>query len=54
MGEKIIDGRKAGKEANNISEQALDVENAQEFINEMSVYDFILNLNPEKCKGNRD
>ena len=36
------------KEANNIDEQALDVKKAQEFINEKSVYDFILNLTPEK------
>ena len=39
-----------GKEANNIDEQALDVKKAQEFINERLVYDFILNLTPEKAR----
>lgn len=39
-----------GKEANNIDEQALDVKKAQEFINKSSVYDFILNLTPEKAR----
>ena len=38
------------KEANNIDEQALDVKKAQEFINEKSVYDFILNQTPEKVR----
>lgn len=39
-----------GKEANNIDEQVLDVKKAQEFINEKLVYDFILNLTPEKAR----
>jgi hypothetical protein len=39
-----------GKEANNIDEQALDVRKAQEFINENAVYDFILNLTPERAR----
>jgi hypothetical protein len=39
-----------GKEANNIDEQELDVKRAQEFINENAVYDFILNLTPEKAR----
>jgi len=39
-----------GKEANNIDEQALDVKKAQEFINEKAVYDFILNLTPERAR----
>ena len=39
-----------GKEANNIDEQVLDVKKAQEFINEESVYDFILNLTPDKAR----
>ena len=39
-----------GKEANNIDEQALDVKKAQEFINEKLVYDFILNLTPERAR----
>jgi hypothetical protein len=39
-----------GKEANNIDEQALDVKKAQEFINEKAVYDFILQLTPEKAR----
>ncbi|MDW7733674.1 MAG: hypothetical protein SCH66_14750 [Methanolobus sp.] len=38
------------KEVNNIDEQALDVKKAQEFINEKAVYDFILNLTPEKAQ----
>lgn len=43
-------GWRCEKEANNIDEQALDVKKAQEFINERSVYDFILNLTPEKAR----
>ena len=39
-----------GKEATNIDDQALDVKKAQEFINEKSVYDFILNLTPDKAR----
>jgi DNA polymerase elongation subunit (family B) len=39
-----------GKEANNIDEQVLDVKKAQEFINEKAVYDFILQLTPEKAR----
>ncbi len=39
-----------GKEANNIDEQALDVKKAQDFINENAVYDFILQLTPEKAR----
>jgi hypothetical protein len=39
-----------GKEANNIDEHALGVKKAQEFINERTVYDFILNLTPEKAR----
>ena len=39
-----------GKEANNIDEQVLDVKKAQEFINEESVYDFILRLTPDKAR----
>lgn len=39
-----------GKKANNIDEQAFDVKKAQEFINEKAVYDFILNLTPEKAR----
>ncbi len=39
-----------GKEANNIDEQELDVKKAQEFIDEKLVYEFILNLTPEKAR----
>ena len=39
-----------GKEANNIDEQALDVKKAQEFVDEKIVYDFILNLTPDKAR----
>ncbi|MEZ5336491.1 MAG: hypothetical protein R2741_15375 [Methanolobus sp.] len=39
-----------GKEANNIDEQALDVKKVQEFVNEKAVYDFILNLTPERAR----
>ena len=40
-----------GKEANNIDEQALDVKKAQEFVNENAVYDFILQLTPDKARS---
>ena len=46
MGEKIIDGKKAGKEANSIDEQVLNVGEGQDFIDGRSVYDSILNLTP--------
>ena len=39
-----------GKEANNIDEQALDITRYQVFVDEKSVYDFILNLTPEKAR----
>jgi hypothetical protein len=39
-----------GKEANNIDEQELDVKQAQEFVNEKLVYEFILKLTPEKAR----
>ncbi len=39
-----------GKEANNIDDQALDVKQAQEFIDEKLVYDFVLKLSPEKAR----
>jgi hypothetical protein len=38
------------KEANNIDEQELNVKKAQEFVDEKLVYDFILNLTPEKAR----
>ena len=44
-------GWRCEKEANNIDDQVLDVKKAQEFINERSVYDFILNLTPEKARA---
>ena len=39
-----------GKDADNIDEQVLDVKKAQEFVDEKSVYDFILNLTPDKTR----
>lgn len=39
-----------GKKVNNINEQALGAKKAQEFINERSAYDFILNLTPDKAR----
>ena len=39
-----------GKEANNIDEQPLDITRSQVFVDEKSVYDFILNLTPEKAR----
>ncbi|WP_406657351.1 hypothetical protein V7O62_02015 [Methanolobus sp. ZRKC2] len=39
-----------GEEASKIDKQELDVKIAQEFINEKAVYDFILNLTPEKAR----
>ncbi len=39
-----------GKEANSIDEQALGAKKAQEFINEKAVYDFILNMTPERAR----
>lgn len=39
-----------GKEANNTDGQALDMTKDQEFVNEKAVYDFILQLIPEKAR----